>query len=266
MGFGAQYNMTLLIKLKLQNVCYLCLLTEYLPKYSSQLGCRRSWDHDSWSEIVAMLILTGMHSCPLRYSLFHSPASVLGLLFSVIAFSYYRQLLDPTSPANTSRAPSNQARMGAFPSHYNPPYNASVPNLPYGYNAGPYTGQPYSGAPYQHQQYAPPAGPPPDHDDPFAPPYDGKPPGYIGRDGKGFENDGKDNKDPFADFDGPSAREERDVTSRPGPGGNETFRWESWFRLVCLYLDFFPFERTILPITTIASYLPFCLLSSANNM
>ncbi|RDB17212.1 hypothetical protein Hypma_001867 [Hypsizygus marmoreus] len=153
--------------------------------------CQRYWNRDSWSEIVAFLILT-----------------ILAALFTVVAFSYYRQLLDPTSPANASRAPSNQARMGAFPSHYNPPYNASVPNLPYGYNAGPYSG---------YQGYAPPAGPPPVHDDPFAPP------GYIHGDerGKGFGGDDKDKdqKDPFADYG-----EERDVTSRPGPGGSENFR------------------------------------------
>ena len=54
--------------------------------------------------------------------------------------------------------------MGAFPSHYNPPYNAAdAPPLPY----------------TTYPQYAAPAGPPPGHeddDDAFVPPYDGKPP------------------------------------------------------------------------------------------
>lgn len=144
----------------------------------------------------------------------------MACLFTSMAFAYYRQLLDPTSAANASRAPSNQARMGAYPSHYTPPYNASVPNLPYGYgnhNSGPYTGQPYQ------PQYGAPAGPPPGHDDPFAPPYEGKPPGYSG-DGKGYGQDDKDGKNPFSDFDGQGSGEERDVTSRPGPGGRDTFR------------------------------------------
>lgn len=143
----------------------------------------------------------------------------------MIAFAYYRQMLDPSSPANASRAPSSQVRRGAFPTHYDPPYNASVPNL--GYDA-PYTS---SGG------YAPPPGPPPQGhlDEQFAPPYehgDGKLPGY----GAGFGDDMKDmdtkdsKEDPFSDFDGPSApaaarmpEVERDVTSRPGPGGRDTF-------------------------------------------
>ncbi|KAG6840160.1 hypothetical protein C0991_008507 [Blastosporella zonata] len=147
--------------------------------------CRSSWNHDSWAEIVAVLIV-----------------GVLGFLFTMIAFAYYRQLLDPTSAANASREPSHQERRaGGFPTHYNPPYNASVPNLPY------------------HAQYAPPAGPPPGHeqDETFVPPYDGKPPGYTGGDVKGYD---ADDKDPFADFE----RGERDVTSRPYPGGPESFR------------------------------------------
>ncbi|KAG6811444.1 hypothetical protein H0H92_007361 [Tricholoma furcatifolium] len=131
-------------------------------------------------------------------------ANFLAFFFTVLAFAYYRQLLDPTSVANSSRAPSNQARLnGGFPTHYNPPYDASVPNLPYTYSA--------------HPTYGPPAGPPPgheEHDETFVPPYDGKPPGYTGGDTKGYDVDGKD---PFSDF------EERDVTSRPYPGGSESF-------------------------------------------
>ncbi|KAG6856187.1 hypothetical protein H0H87_006782 [Tephrocybe sp. NHM501043] len=158
--------------------------------------CRRSWDRSSWSEIVALLIV-----------------GVLGFLFTMLAFAYYRQLLDPSSAANATRAPSHLARMeGGFPTHYNPPYDTSVPNLPYAYST--------------HPQYAPPAGPPPGahgQDETFVPPYDrdGKPPGYTGGDVKGYDADGKD---PFSDFDGPSLREERDVTSRPHPGGPESFR------------------------------------------
>ncbi|KAG6815537.1 hypothetical protein H0H93_009565, partial [Arthromyces matolae] len=165
--------------------------------------CRRSWDHDSWAEILALIII-----------------GLLAFLFTAVAFAYYRQLLDPTSVINSSRAPSNQARFGfGYPSHYNPPYN----------NNGPSSSMPYT-------QYAPPAGPPPgaghgyehDHDEAFVPPYDGngKPPGYVGGGGggdqKGYDLEG-DTKDPFADFDRDHERE-RDVTSRPYPGGSETFR------------------------------------------
>ncbi|KAF8961418.1 hypothetical protein BDZ97DRAFT_1211293 [Flammula alnicola] len=102
--------------------------------------CRDAWDRDSWSEVVAFLL-----------------TSLLAAFFSAIAFSYLRQVLDPASPANASREPA-QHRMGAFPSHYNPPYN---PNGP---------------APYY--SYPAPAGPPPSNAF-VAPPYeaDGKPPG-----------------------------------------------------------------------------------------
>lgn len=103
--------------------------------------------------------------------------------------------------------------MGAYPSHYNPPYNtgyagynSSVPNLPYQPYAANQGGYGYD----------------PERDDPFAPPYDadGKPPGY----GTAGDYKGEDkNKDPFGDSDGPSSREERDVTSRPEPGGGERF-------------------------------------------
>ncbi|TFK52847.1 hypothetical protein OE88DRAFT_1306202 [Heliocybe sulcata] len=158
--------------------------------------CHSAYSHDSWGDIIALII-----------------ELVLAALFCSIAFAYYRQLMDPTSAANTSRAPSNQFRGGNYPQHYNPPYNASVPDLPYN--------QPYG-------QYAPPPGPPPN-----APPYDhNAPPGYGVGDSKvelGPEKDVKD--DPFGDFDGPSLGErrtgspgeERDVTSRPRPGERETF-------------------------------------------
>jgi len=159
--------------------------------------CTRAWDHDSWADIVSLLI-----------------SIILAGLFTMIAFAYYRQVLDPSSPANASRVPPS--RFGA-PSHYNPPYNASVPNLGYGYNT-PYAGGPSPEHGYQaYPSYAPPSGPPPTHEG-----YDGKPPDYLGGAGPGYGAEKAD--DPFADFeDGPSRREERDVTSRPGPGGRETF-------------------------------------------
>ena len=168
-------------------------------------GCRDSWDHDSWALIVGFLILSGKLSF-LSFALSSvshvKTPTVLAVFFSVIAFSYWRQLLDPRSSANASRAPSAQVRSGGFPSHYTPAYNnnydLSVPNLPY---------QTYA----ENQGYGF-----SERDDPFAPPYDadGKPPGYVGSGTAGdFKGDGK-SSDPFADG-GPSL-DERDVT---GPGG-----------------------------------------------
>ena len=111
--------------------------------------------------------------------MFISEPAVIAGLFVSIAFAYYRQCLDPTSPANASRAPPAQQRMpnDQFPEHYNPPYMA--------YDA-------------PQQSYAPPPGPPPQLN---------KPPMYT--DGSARYDDGKDDAtlhgdDPFADFDGPS--------------------------------------------------------------
>lgn len=183
----------------------------------AQDWCNSSWDHDSWADIVGLLILI-----------------FLSALFTATAFAYYRQLLDPTSVANVSRTPQN--RMGpGYPSHYNPAYDGSVPPLGYNQYQNPYGQQqqqqqpPYGG-------YAPPPGPPPPqgfggYDASVARDVegaDGKPPGYAGGDGKpGYGLDDKEN--PFADFDEPArpngsrGLEERDVTSRPGPGGRDTF-------------------------------------------
>lgn len=166
--------------------------------------CNNAWSHDSFSEIAWLLV-----------------AIVVGLLFSSIAFSYYRQLLDPTSPANATRAPSNRYQGGTFtlaqgrvPDHYQPPYNA--PDLPY--NSGAPVGGAMPGA-GSTGIYAPPPGKPPGYSDPE---------GYAA----GI-NDGKDaygaskvhDDDPFADFDAARAREleEHDVTSRPPPGGSDRF-------------------------------------------
>ncbi|KAJ7151372.1 hypothetical protein C8R43DRAFT_487262 [Mycena crocata] len=159
--------------------------------------CRSVYDRNSWQDIVSLLITI-----------------FLACAFAMLAWGYYRQVLDPTSVINSMRAPSNQVHLVHYPQHYNPPYNASVPNLGYGYNA-PYAGAPYAGG----QTYAPPPGAPPTtRDAPFAPP-ESKPPGYTGGEGAvGYGVDDKEN--PFADFD---ERTERDVTSRPAPGGQSTF-------------------------------------------
>ncbi|KAK7442059.1 hypothetical protein VKT23_016334 [Stygiomarasmius scandens] len=166
--------------------------------------CNDAWSHDSWADIVGLLILI-----------------FLSGLFTATAFAYYHQLLDPTSVANVTRTPQN--RMGpGYPQHYAPPYDGSVPPLGYQYGQPPQGQPPYGQAPYgqaPYGAYAPPPGPPPGV------------PGYeAGADGKPAYG-GDDKENPFADFDEPangyrarSPDEERDVTSRPGPGGRDTFR------------------------------------------
>jgi hypothetical protein len=175
------------------------------------LVCSGAWSHDSFNEIISLIIVIGKSLRERKIDLHLTiwRATVLGALFSVLSFSFYRQVLDPTSPANSMRAPSNQVRMGAYPSRYNMPEDA--PTLGYDYPS----------------KYAPPPGVPPARDEGFVPPYEGdRLPGYgagvgLAGDAKkgGYDTDGKD--DPFSDFDGPSRRavtdDERDVTSgRPG--------------------------------------------------
>lgn len=142
--------------------------------------CNDAYNRDSWQSILSLLVTI-----------------LLWGSFSVLAWGYYRQVLDPTSVANFMR-PSTQGR--GYPSHYNPPYNASVPNL--SYNA------PYAN---QNPMYAPPPGPPPA--------ADGNPLGYTGEGAPAYGLNDKEN--PFADFD---EHTEHDVTSRPAPGARETFQ------------------------------------------
>jgi len=118
--------------------------------------CQSAYDRNSWQDIVSLLIYI-----------------FLTVSFSMLAFGYYRQVLDPTSVVNSMRAPSHQFNVYPMQPQYNQPYNASVPNL--GYNA------PYAGP----QQYAPPPGAPPAA-------RDGPKPGY------GMD---EDKENPFADFD-----------------------------------------------------------------
>jgi hypothetical protein len=153
-------------------------VSETLTPSEAASFCQNGWDHDSWADIVSLII-----------------EIILGVLFSVMAFAYYRQMQDPTSVANTFRAPSNQIRGGGgYPQHYNPPYgSSSVPNLPYGAGPMPTT------------TYAPPPGPPPQFGGASAPGYDaddmGKLPSYEGGgyfDGKNHDDS---KEDPFADFE-----------------------------------------------------------------
>jgi hypothetical protein len=164
-----------------------------IDSQDAQNWCSSEWDHDSWATIVQLLIVI-----------------FLTLMFSVTTYAWHRQLLDPTSAANVVRAPI-RGPASAFPSHYNPAYNASVPSL--GYQYGPSYGQ---------QTYAPPPGPPPAKNG-----ADSKPPGY-GAPTYGYEIDDNAKENPFADFDEPVQRaggsqEEHDVTSRPAPGGRDAF-------------------------------------------
>ena len=155
------------------------LLTSFLCSY--HVVCDSAWRHDSFSEIAWFIVV-----------------GILSLLFAAIAFSYYRQMLDPTSPVNAARAPSAQARAaGLYPEHYNPPY---VPESDYYGNArGPGTGT---------GRYAPPPGPPPGaakaDDEAYVPEYDpAKLPEYDVRGAytAGASDKKSDAVDPFADFD-----------------------------------------------------------------
>jgi len=142
-----------------------------LTSDEAQSFCQNGWDHASWSTIISLLL-----------------EIMLGGFFSLLAIAYYRQCLDPTSAVNAFRAPSNQMRNGnMYPEHYNPPYNASVPNL--GYGSGP-------------SAYAPPPGPPPQFGSEDSTEDLGKPPGYEGGN-YGAKFGGADSKEnPFTDFEG----------------------------------------------------------------
>ncbi|KAF8904549.1 hypothetical protein CPB85DRAFT_1317409 [Mucidula mucida] len=166
---------------------------ETIDTEEAQDWCNDSWNHDSWADIVALLITL-----------------VLAGLFTVVAFSYYRQALDPAS-ARVPAANSHPAQ------HYNPayqaPYNASVPTMGYDYNQG------YMGA----GGYAPPQGPPPGFTHPqFAEDkgdVDAKPPGYEGS-AVAYGADKKDGEDPFADFE---SRGDAHVQAQ-GTGNTNPFR------------------------------------------
>jgi len=129
--------------------------------------CEQAWNRGAWSNIISFLI----EIC-------------LAAFFLFIIFGYYKQLLDPSSPANIVR-PQNQYPLGA------------------------YSQQPYAGG--YNPNFLPPQGPPPGaygqgFDQPFVPPYDSaKLPAYDGtglkygdaKDGGGLLKHGDD--DPFGD-------------------------------------------------------------------
>ena len=126
--------------------------------------CSNAWSRAAFSEIIWLII-----------------APLVGLFFATVAYSFYRQILDPTSPENVDRRPN--AVNGPPPAHYAPPYAG-------GYGGGHGGGYNNNGYGFGQGPYAPPQGPPP------MPPYDGaKLPGYEGNGVEGPEK----LTDPFAD-------------------------------------------------------------------
>lgn len=146
-----------LIRLKLRSVSLLSGGLWFHIDLLSCLGCNDAWSRASWSNIVEFIIEIG-----------------IAAFFLFLIFGYYKQLLDPSSPAYV---PRNQAQ--------------------------------YPLGPYPPPQFPPPQGPPPTRDDQsFAPPYDSaKLPAYDGTQQKyGDTKDGgqgllkAEDDDPFGDF------------------------------------------------------------------
>jgi len=124
--------------------------------------CQSAWDHDTFTDIAWFLV-----------------ATLLGSLFASIVYSYYRQLMDPTSV---------ESRMA----------NQNVPLQTFGgpapYAPGPYAPGPYAQGPYGPGGHA--YGQSMDGLQYGAPPYDNaKLPGY-GYSGPPVERDMSDEKGP----------------------------------------------------------------------
>lgn len=159
--------------------------TETLDGESASEFCSDAWNHDSWSEIGWFIV-----------------SSIMALLFASVAFSYYRQMLDPASVVNSSRT--------IPPQNYQPPYVGSYAygNAPYGSGNLAGSNVNFGGA----SGYAPPAGPPPGfeataYDSTKLPDYERG--GYLGADGDKKDDDLKGGEDPFADFEGQRNAEAR---------------------------------------------------------
>ncbi|TFK92576.1 hypothetical protein K466DRAFT_539634 [Polyporus arcularius HHB13444] len=130
--------------------------------------CSNAWNRDSLNEIIFLIF-----------------EILFAIFFTIISWAYYHQARDPTSAANVQRAPAGP---GAYPEHYNRPYDAEGYAPSYATNnAGPY--QP---------SYAPPPGPPP------ADMGYGVGMGAKDRDFKDNDSEVTKFDDPFADFEGPS--------------------------------------------------------------
>ncbi|KAI0772913.1 hypothetical protein BD413DRAFT_36956 [Trametes elegans] len=150
---------------------------EKLTAAEADSFCNSAWNRDSLREILYLIF-------EILFSLF----------FTMIAFAYYQQVLDPTSAANVSRTPAPVA--AGYPDHYNRPYDADAYAPPY---------NPSGAAPVYQPAYAPPPGPPP-ADMGYGV---GMGAGAEGRDDK-KEREMRDDEsartkfdeDPFADFEG----------------------------------------------------------------
>ncbi|KAI0357012.1 hypothetical protein OH77DRAFT_1423297 [Trametes cingulata] len=157
---------------------------EKLSQADAQSFCNSAWNRDSLNEIIFLIF-----------------EIVFSIFFTVIAFAYYQQVLDPTSAANVSRTPAPAAT--GYPDHYNRPYDAD----PYAPSYAPYDA---AGA---QPRYAPPPGPPPADM------------GYGVGMGAPKEREMKDDDsevtkfdDPFADFDGPSMpKKQPEAHTAPAP-------------------------------------------------
>ncbi|KAI0827344.1 hypothetical protein BC628DRAFT_1369102 [Trametes gibbosa] len=149
---------------------------EKLTPAEAQSFCNDAWNRDSVREIIFLIF-----------------EIILSIFFTMIAFAYYQQVLDPTSAANVSRAPVPTTALDGYPDHYNRPYDSE---------------------PYDAPAYAPPPGPPPPADMGY-----GVGVGMGGGESRDVKDrDAKDGAfrddagsettkfdDPFADFDAASA-------------------------------------------------------------
>jgi hypothetical protein len=134
------------------------------------IGCNQQFNRNSFSNIVALLVITGMHSdgyLSTKDKTISSRCSAISAIFLLFVFAYLRQLLDPSSVANVSREPElypvNRASQDRYKPYdqYSPPIASSVshkPSIPYRASEEPY------------DQYPAPIGPPPI----APPPYHGK--------------------------------------------------------------------------------------------
>jgi hypothetical protein len=102
----------------------------------AQDWCNREYDHDSWSNLVALVAITAFAA-----------------FFAFIVYVYDGQLSNPSSRANYSRKQDNIA---LYPSYNNQPFN----NQPFNnqpFNNSPYNNQPpnqpFNNAPYNNSPY-----------------------------------------------------------------------------------------------------------------
>ncbi|KZT43352.1 hypothetical protein SISSUDRAFT_686606 [Sistotremastrum suecicum HHB10207 ss-3] len=91
--------------------------SEVLTPDEAKQWCNNAWSHDTFSDFAWFLVGT-----------------ILGLLFASTVYSYYHQLLDPTSVASRLPRATEDVNLNTFPSNsYAPP-----PGLPPSTSAPPY--------------------------------------------------------------------------------------------------------------------------------